>query len=731
MKRIILTSLFIFSQASLLFAFSVVVNTGEQIKNGQVTVTAPPFDIGSINDIFDNDINSLARTPNINPAIITLQFAKPFTLSASKLYMITDGRWTLECALSLTDLDSHSGSYHLIFSNDKVINSVWDTIGFAPVDAKVVRLTAKRTQCCDGYVHISEWQLFATPSLTSLCFSPGAAKLLPGTSFTVQLLGRDNYGNEYQLPNAAASWSSSKPAVATTDNAGTISGLTTGISIISVQYTTLHYSLPALVFNTFSTASATKRIVKAALVIQDPVIAEAGEQRLHTIFGWNDPYTLALQVADSLEAVSHGTVEYQFTTVYNDTNLFTYMQGTHLSVDSMYHLLNEPGWTTLYANGTNIDYNQLLAYYDFCDESNSGSLDEIWLMGFPWAGYYESELAGQNAFWYNAPPLNEGNSCVGLLPIMGFNYERDWPEALHSYGHRVESTMSQLFGGWTYDGTPANLWELFASINIYNIGASYAGNIHFPPNGVSDYDYGNTTLVNNYAENFNYYPYLYHLSKVIDCSEWECNEGGYMSWWFRHVPHAKGRGTDGVLFSWWPYIIDYENGLKEAGTVPLCSCTKCTNPPEIISTGIQLPGGLRQLGTRASYPIYFWSTGETTAAISYSSDDSLQLVVEDRDGCIYNASFQAKSDHPGFNLSIVPTLATDHISMELSDTNDEMIEVKIYDAGGREMDKCSVALTGSKLTREWNVTSYAGGIYFLEAKSIAVTKTIRFVVAKD
>jgi hypothetical protein len=219
----------------------------------------------------------------------------------------------------------------------------------------------------------------------------------------------------------------------------------------------------------FTAQPGAKRIVKTAVVIQDPIIAEAGDQRLHAIFGWNDPYVLAQQVADTLEAISHHTVEYEFTLIYDDNTLQTFMQGTLLSVDSMYHLLSEPGWTTLYANGTSIDYNLMLDTYDFCEKSNSGEIDEVWLMGFPYAGYYESELAGENSFWYNSPPLNYGNSCTGLLPIMGYNFERDWPEAVHSYGHRIESTMSQVYGGWSYDGTPANNWELFASVNIYNI----------------------------------------------------------------------------------------------------------------------------------------------------------------------------------------------------------------------------------------------------------------------
>jgi hypothetical protein len=190
MEKSAILLLLLFTVPSAFSQITVQVATGEKIKTGQAIATHSEFDIGTINDLFDNDINSLVRTPNINPAIITLEFDKPFTLSSSKLYMITDGKWSLEAAMTLSDLDSHTGSYHALFLNNKIFNSVWDSNSFTAIAVKVVRLTAKRTSCCDGYVHINEWVLNATPQLTSLCIYPGAAKLLPGTSYTMQLLAK-------------------------------------------------------------------------------------------------------------------------------------------------------------------------------------------------------------------------------------------------------------------------------------------------------------------------------------------------------------------------------------------------------------------------------------------------------------------------------------------------------------------------------------------------------------
>ena len=58
-----------FSQGTLLLPVD---DINSLIQNGTVQVTYEPFDIGSINDVFDNNYGSLARSANINPQVITL-----------------------------------------------------------------------------------------------------------------------------------------------------------------------------------------------------------------------------------------------------------------------------------------------------------------------------------------------------------------------------------------------------------------------------------------------------------------------------------------------------------------------------------------------------------------------------------------------------------------------------------------------------------------------------------
>lgn len=552
------------------------INIGVLIKEGQITATYSTLDIGSINDIFDGSTETLARTASINPAVITLEFERTQRLGASRLYTTySDGKWQVETAMSVEDLNSKTGSYQNTIAKNKIKNAKWDSIGFTPVNVRVVRLTLNRTTG-DDYVHINEWELYTQPTITSLCITPGDPKLLVATSLQFQLIGKDTFANEFIIPNNFATWESSQPTIATVTSTGSITGIKKGNSDLTIQYLSLGYTVPVNVKPKITSAKAKKQIVKTAIFIEDPPVPSMGNQRFHTLFGWNDPLTLAHQIEDSMEKASNNVVDYQFKYIYNDTNLFTRMEGTLLSVDSMAALLSEPGWITLNTLGTQFDYNLFLDFYNLCEKSDSGLIDDIWIFSFPGGGMWESELAGKNSFWYNSPPLNYGNTCVGLLPMMGFNYERGYGEAMHSYGHRVESTMSQLYGGWVYDGTPANNWELFTSIDLYTPGQSHVGNIHYPPNGVHDYDYLNTTQVINYAQNWLTFPYLFNKSKTITCTEWHSDEGQYMMWWYSHLPHFTGKGMDDVLNNWWPYIIDYEEGLRQAGTTSFCQCKACS-----------------------------------------------------------------------------------------------------------------------------------------------------------
>lgn len=319
--------------------------------------------------------------------------------------------------------------------------------------------------------------------------------------------------------------------------------------------------------------------VKVAVVMQDPRIPEMGNKRLHELFKtpgysftWHDPWKLAEQYRDSLNAISNGAVRYEIVRIYDENIFFTRLKTEKdpLTLARVVSLLAEPQWATLKKDGTQFDYNAFIEYYGFCEMRDRKEINEVWLWTFPYGGTYESTFAGENAFWLNSEPV-KGTSCKDLLIVMGLNYEREMSLALESFGHRIESIMRKVYGRWDNKAPNPNNWELYTTIDKVVPGKAQVGNIHFPPNGRSDYDWINSSPVPSFADVWKDYP---HIStggmepRIVDCREWQCSHAGYMAWWYRHLPHFQGLNPeDGHLNNWWHYVADYNAAMKNEQTL--------------------------------------------------------------------------------------------------------------------------------------------------------------------
>jgi hypothetical protein len=134
------------------------------------------------------------------------------------------------------------------------------------------------------------------------------------------------------------------------------------------------------------------------------------------------------------------------------------------------------------ANGNYMlaDYDQIIQKFNIVQKVEDEEIDEVWMFGGPYFGFYESRMVGKGAFWCNGPAMER--NCRRFV-IMGFNYERSVKEMVHDYGHRSESLLARHFGSETYlrklyrqgsNLTPSNAYEQFlASI----------GTVHRKPGG--------------------------------------------------------------------------------------------------------------------------------------------------------------------------------------------------------------------------------------------------------
>ena len=309
---------------------------------------------------------------------------------------------------------------------------------------------------------------------------------------------------------------------------------------------------------------------KVYVIVYDPLLSNG--QHLSAYLGWNNHTILTQGTLDFFRQVTDDYLNYTvaYTTVVTDgwpvkADGFRYTETEYLAVMSGQSPPHTPD---------DVNYNAIVnsPQFDICGKLNRDEIDEVWIYNGPYFGFAESTLVGPGAYWYNSPPVPGPTNCNRLLPIMGPSPERGLECAIENFGHRTESTMVQVYGSWEQNRTSHN-WERFALVKALSPNYSYSGcgNVHYPPNGTSDYDYGNPSTVMSNCEDFANYPNLsdpYTVLQPVTCSIWSCSHLEYFRYWFSHFPSSAGCGPDNVANNWWRYFADPALALN-----PLSACT--------------------------------------------------------------------------------------------------------------------------------------------------------------
>ena len=163
------------------------------------------------------------------------------------------------------------------------------------------------------------------------------------------------------------------------------------------------------------------------------------------------------------------------------------------------------------------DYEAIIAEFDLLKRVDSDQIDEVWMFGFPYAGFYESRMVGPDAFWCNAPAMRRTGVSRRFV-IMGFNYERGVGPMLESFGHRVESHLEHAWRGWQGQD---NLWKQFIRYEKTAPGQAGCGTVHFAPNSESDYDWGNPNKVLSNCDDWLNFPNFQRR-----CADGRCHRMG-------------------------------------------------------------------------------------------------------------------------------------------------------------------------------------------------------------
>jgi hypothetical protein len=547
----------------------------DQIASNKLSVSVFPSEGADSTKPFDGNSFTELAMQGSDSMIVILAFDTLITVEKCKVFLWNGGVWSVEGADSLADLVQKKGSYVSLIAERPFSFFVWDSVSFAKEEIRYLRLRAKNTT--GPGVYLGEWTLEGTVTYTNFVLYPSPLMIIPGTGMPLTVKIRDDRGKiSANFLTEPLDYGSADPSVARVDASGLLTGIALGSTTITVRTdgNTISGSAPVTVVQDFKSQNVAPMTIKVAVVYQDPILPSSN--RIHEEFGWRDPRRLAASLVKHFREATDSVLNFQIVEVVEATQLFTKFRGSYFTITQYVNLLKEPGWTTL-KNASDsgliaFDYRECVKFYQFDTKRNNGEIDEVWVFAAPYLAMYESQLMGPNAFWWNSPPIKDGTALTKLLSVMGLNYERGVDQAFHSFGHRTESAIREAYRKalgkpWNPQSPNPTPWDLFTRIHKDMPDLAHVGNIHFPPNGVRDYDYGNATLVRSYAENWSRYPYLLNLSQQVSVSTWYYSPGdplaegldhlGYLRWWYGHLPRFVGV-TDGVLNNWWHYVVDFE-----------------------------------------------------------------------------------------------------------------------------------------------------------------------------
>ncbi len=365
-------------------------------------------------------------------------------------------------------------------------------------------------------------------------------------------------------------------------------------------------------FNTFA-----KEKLKVLVIEINPILKSVKNTKLYKnndgnpyvseYFGFDKEKTLE-ELEYDLESMSHDYLnieivkkEYldEFPTYTNDITLKSgnkakrYDEETYIELAKSSSKKDKGDWYKFDQNKVNkpvdysFDYEYLIKKFNLIERKNNNEFDQVWLNIIDPSATYETIMVGNNPYWVNGTPIVK--ECDNFIIATVFISRRD--ANLHAISHSFENVMSMVFNGIHndydkkyYDKTDIkyqelNLWEKFTLTDdkSQNNHAG-VGNVHYPFNAKTVYDYTNKTSVYTNWETWLNYPNLelkfkksnsnawlkFEENLKLDSSQNKDPDRLYLRFWLYLFPHIDGYTEDGYYNNWWKYIksLDYVESMK-------------------------------------------------------------------------------------------------------------------------------------------------------------------------
>jgi hypothetical protein len=293
---------------------------------------------------------------------------------------------------------------------------------------------------------------------------------------------------------------------------------------------------------------------KVLLIVFDPAVPSQGGKKLSQAMNWYSVDDLVTRCIADLTEVSGGYLNYRIAGRVDVDGMPVKIDGFCYTADQIYNVVkNNNG---IHQPDT-ADYTRIINDHNLTARINSGEIDEVWMFGPPYAGFYESRMVGPGSFFCNAPELTSIPGLTKRFIMMGFNYQVTVGFMLESMGHRSESIMERVFRN---QSEANHLWHRFIRYEKTHPGEAECGNVHFAPNSTKDYEWGNPTMVASRCRSWaGGAPDLTAAPVQMNCAEWGNGEiRAHHKWWMLRFPRVSG-SQNGIALNWWKYITNPNN----------------------------------------------------------------------------------------------------------------------------------------------------------------------------
>lgn len=299
--------------------------------------------------------------------------------------------------------------------------------------------------------------------------------------------------------------------------------------------------------------------LKVAVVCYNPWMTNVAEitraRRLNATFGWPNGQSMANDQKSWWKEATFGMVKANFVVVTN-LDIFPLMSSGKRFNQQSYYDYWKKGETDKHPGGS-FDYAHFLTNDVpwMIPAIERGEIDQVWLYGWPGMNTNETRLFGKGAFGCNSFGFGRLMNDRMFMMCMPSIERSDTP--MENFGHGCEWHLGGAFHNYVYsfdngiDYTNSHDMALYRAHGSECTDNVNIGDVHYAPNSVRDYDWGNTTPVMSYADCWYDYPNMTNwVPRSMTCADWG-NGVNYKHkiWFFKHMPEKVGLRR-GHMMNW-------------------------------------------------------------------------------------------------------------------------------------------------------------------------------------